>query len=99
MLNDLKWHHVTFIHDNSQISKENVIYNNTDLGPEIQNPYSGYGNNNTNNFANQPFYIGSRAGSAYFAPMKVGQVLIYNRALTQSEMIQNFNAHKSRYGL
>jgi hypothetical protein len=24
---------------------------------------------------------------------------IYNRALTQSEVIQNFNAHKSRYGL
>lgn len=30
---------------------------------------------------------------------KIYTASIYNRALTQSEVIQNFNAHKSRYGL
>jgi hypothetical protein len=29
----------------------------------------------------------------------IGQVLIYNRALTSSELVQNFNAVKSRYGV
>jgi hypothetical protein len=29
----------------------------------------------------------------------ISNAQIYNRALTQSEIIQNFNAHKSRYGL
>ena len=29
----------------------------------------------------------------------ISNAQIYNRALTQSEVIQNFNAHKSRYGL
>jgi hypothetical protein len=29
----------------------------------------------------------------------ISLLLIHNRALTQSEVIQNFNAHKSRYGL
>jgi hypothetical protein len=29
----------------------------------------------------------------------IGQVLIYNRALTSSELAQNFNAVKSRYGV
>ena len=30
---------------------------------------------------------------------KIGEVSVYNRALTQSEVLQNFNRSKSRYGL
>jgi hypothetical protein len=29
----------------------------------------------------------------------IGQVLIYNRALTPGELLQNFNATRSRYGI
>lgn len=29
----------------------------------------------------------------------IGQVLIYNRALTQSELVQNFNSVRTRYGI
>jgi hypothetical protein len=29
----------------------------------------------------------------------IGQVLIYNRALNQAELAQNFNATRSRYGV
>jgi hypothetical protein len=37
--------------------------------------------------------------SSYYMNRDLYNTLIYNRALTQSEVIQNFNAHKSRYGL
>ena len=37
-------------------------------------------------------------GSAFFGG-DIYQVRIYNRALSSSEILQNFNAHKSRYGL
>lgn len=32
-------------------------------------------------------------------PGKIAQCLVYNRALTATEIAQNFNAHKGRYGL
>jgi hypothetical protein len=32
-------------------------------------------------------------------PGKIAQCLIYNRALTATEIAQNFNAHRSRYGI
>jgi len=31
--------------------------------------------------------------------MKLGQVLLYDRALTQEEITQNYNATKGRFGL
>jgi len=37
--------------------------------------------------------------SSYYMNRDLYNTLIYNRALTESEVIQNFNAHKSRYGL
>lgn len=32
-------------------------------------------------------------------PGKIAQCLVYNRALTATEIVQNFNAHRSRYGI
>lgn len=32
-------------------------------------------------------------------PGKIAQCLVYNRALTATEIAQNFNAHRSRYGI
>jgi hypothetical protein len=50
------------------------------------------------------FYIGSYASSdgqspLYFFKGNVGQALMYNRALTASEVTTNFNLLKSRFGL
>lgn len=50
------------------------------------------------------FYIGSYASSdgqspLYFFKGNVGQALMYNRALTASEVTTNFNVLKSRFGL
>ena len=43
-----------------------------------------------------------RVGTGYAGAVQVGSVgavMCYNRMLTDAEIKQNFNAHKSRYGL
>jgi len=56
--------------------------------------YSG-GNHTWNNNLN--FTIAMIAG--YHTNMKAGAVHVYNRALTESEILQNYNAQKSRFNL
>ena len=41
----------------------------------------------------------SRYSNSETLPGKLGVVLVYNRKLTQAEMLQNFNAYRNRYGL
>jgi len=38
-------------------------------------------------------------GSAGYFPGQIGQCLIYNRALSASEIAQNFNEMRSQYGI
>jgi hypothetical protein len=50
------------------------------------------------------FYIGSYGSSdgqspLYFFKGNIGQALIYNRGLTATEVTNNFNALKTRFGL
>jgi hypothetical protein len=100
ILNDLNWHNFASIHDTSEVSKENLIYNNSIIGSEIQNPVSGYSGNNTNNFASgQQLFFGSRAGSTAFANFKVASIMFYNRRLTEQELKTNFEATRGRYGI
>jgi hypothetical protein len=54
---------------------------------------------NTTNFRNDYFYIGSRAGTTSFVTGNIAGFLVYNRPLTASEVSQNFNALKNRYGI
>ena len=45
------------------------------------------------------YWIGGNPwGNSYFYG-KIGRVEIYNRALSATEISQNFNAHRSRYGI
>jgi hypothetical protein len=50
---------------------------------------------------NGPFYIGVRNPTTdqRFFDGRIGAVQIYNRALTQQEVTQNFNALRGRYGI
>ncbi len=50
--------------------------------------------NNLNNF-----FIGAEANANQYAACNIAQSLVYNRALTASEILQNYNATKRRYGL
>lgn len=43
--------------------------------------------------------IGSATGASEFAPGQVGFWLMYNAVLTPAQILQNYNAFKTRYGL
>jgi hypothetical protein len=45
------------------------------------------------------FVIGQYAGGSYNLNGNIGNVLYYNKALSASEVLQNFNALKGRYGV
>lgn len=55
----------------------------------------------TKNTTNRDTFIGknTQGGWGAFYKMNISQVQIYNRALTASEILQNYNATKSRYGI
>ena len=46
-----------------------------------------------------PIKIGTREDGATYMNGNISQVQIYNRALTQQEILQNYNATKGRFGL
>ena len=101
------WKHYVFVMtpyvSNTGITTENKIYiNYSDQGTLVNNRV-GYGNSNNRGFAGGRFKInGNSCGgysNDYKLNMDVGTVRIYNRELTSSEVTQNFNATKGRYGI
>jgi hypothetical protein len=78
------------------------------LGMRFKNDgtLSGYFNGGNKNTVNKTigslttgdFLIGYDKGSAYGGG-NIGTVLLYNRALTDNEILQNYNATKGRFGL
>jgi hypothetical protein len=79
------WYNITFIGNNSSIYLNSVKLQ--------ESAYSA-------NFIQQGFIIGANH-SAYSEVMRgnISVVQIYNRALSDAEIKQNFNATKSRFGL
>jgi len=60
----------------------------------------GTSNSNSQAQTTQNLSINSYPGGSYVASdKKIGNTLIYNRALTDSEVLQNYNATKGRFGL
>jgi hypothetical protein len=53
----------------------------------------------TKNTTNRPTYIGinSQGGWGAYYAMNIAQAQIYNRALSATEVLQNYNATKSRF--
>ena len=55
---------------------------------------------NTNSISITDFEIGNTIKlTTRQSDGKIGDILVYNRALTQEEILQNYNATKGRYGL
>ncbi len=86
-INDNNWHYVVGVYNGSSV----IAYDNAVAGPS--SPWS---------FGSSPssssLQIGSRGGSGYFAG-QISNVRIYNKALSQSDIDQNFNASRGRYGI
>jgi hypothetical protein len=48
---------------------------------------------------NPPFVLGNFPGQNFFFPGSIAISQVYNRALSDSEVLQNYNATKNRFGL
>ena len=92
------WHHVCVTYDSSAGLNGTSIgyYNGLNVNIAIQlfgsvtGKYVGSMNNIT---------IGTGFNLSRFFSGNISQTMIYNRALTPSEILQNYNSTKSRYGL
>ncbi len=62
-------------------------------GTSVLNTVYNISNNSYN------LFIGAEANAGQYAACNIAQALVYNRALSAAEILQNYNATKRRYGL
>lgn len=83
------WHHYVALFDKSQLGVNEVnLYIDGVLQTAVARPASY---NNTNNFGNDSFYMGMRAGSQSPVTAKIDDFRIYNRALSATEAKALYN--------
>ena len=88
-LTDGQWHYLVSIRSGTT----HTLY-----GDGITNTVSGTVSGTA--LSNIPFGIGSwYDGSAQYFNGQIGQVQVYNRALSADEVLENFNAMRGRYGI
>lgn len=81
------WYHIVDTYDGNTVN----IYINGILVDTIS-PITF----TTNSF---PLYIGSNGGTNYYLHGKIAKTMLYNKELTSTEVLQNYNATKGRFGL
>lgn len=89
-LNDNQWHHVVGTYDRTTTTAR--IY----VDGVLRNTNNAITTGPTTN--TQPLLIGSRSGASGFGGT-IPVVKIYNRVLSATEVLQNFNALRGRYGI
>ena len=93
-----KWHHAAITYNggsNSSVTYYNGI--NTNLSRTTAGSPTGFLGTMNNLRIGQGFSLASYTQRGYDG--KIAIVKIYNKALSANEILQNFNATKSRYGL
>jgi hypothetical protein len=90
-LADNKWHQVTQTYDGTNAR----VYVDGDLKINDSSTFSG----NLRNTSNKQINIGRWRGSGIFQDGNISSVKVYNRALTEQEIQQNFNALRSRFSI
>jgi hypothetical protein len=89
------WYQVVGVWTNVASNSISLYINGSLIG---SNSHSFVGIKNTTS----PLYIGSFGDGSVFGQWlngRMGVVRMYNKSLTGSEILQNFNADKSKYGL
>ena len=93
LVNTGEWKYLTQTYDGSAINGATKIYLNevfvvsNNRSPDIQVGKTLIGG------------IGTSTVNYFFGPGKIAAAQIYNRELTQPEIIQNYNNTKARFGL
>ncbi len=88
------WTHVTYVWKNVATNSLEAYINGVSAGT-VSHSFSSILNTSAN------LYIGSYNGGEYTQYMngRIGITRLYNAALTSAEVLQNYNADKSKYGL
>jgi hypothetical protein len=84
------WYFVTFVREGNNVTSGYKAY--------LNGSFSGSANTGTWS-SSDPIILGGRTDIAQYLNGNISNVQIYNRALSASEVAQNFNALKGRYGL
>ena len=91
------WHHLVVVYDYSQAAANSVtFYVDGILQTSLSQPYSS---NNSAKFGNFPVYLFSRGGTSEFSAGQIGDLQIYNRALSASDVQTLFNSIAADYTL
>ena len=97
-VNNNNWHLFTATTDRSlNAADQNLIYIDDNAANKVN--VTNLTNDNSGNFTSHKLYISARAGSSLYFNGAIAQVLIYNRVLTATEIEQNYNVVKLKYGL
>jgi hypothetical protein len=95
--NDNVWREATFVMNGATVSNWKLYINGVQVGATLEggsvSTISGSGIGNT-----VPLTIGYRTFGNYFSG-QIGRVLIYKKALSDSEIAQNFNSIRDRYNV
>jgi len=86
-----KWYHVV---GTSQGTNNHILYLN---GVQVQTSSTSVSVSPTSDSAR--YTVGSNNGIANFHNGYIANVKLYNRALSAEEVLQNFNAHRGRFGI
>ena len=87
-VNDGNWKHIAFIADGSN----SYIYINSSLDQTGSTKVKGSANTST-------FTFGARDGGSFAFDGNLSLIQVYNRALSASDVLQNYQAQKGRFGL
>lgn len=85
-----QWHHVVATYD----GRYKKVYVNGTLASNIEINYGRLTYNNTGQA-----FIGVYGGGGYRYNGKISKLMVYNRAWTETEILNDYNGSKSRYGL
>jgi hypothetical protein len=95
--NDNVWREATFVMNGATVANWKLYINGVQVSASLEqssvSTISGSGISN-----NIPLTIGYRSAGSYFSG-QIGRVLIYKKALSNSEVAQNFNSIRDRYNV
>ena len=93
--NTATFQHYTTIHNFAAAgASETLVYINGAFADD------SYGTtDNTSTFGDDYLYLWSRGGSSAWSTNSLGFLQIYNRILSAKEILQNYNATRTRFGL
>ena len=91
-----QWYNIAVTYDGSVTTC--TIYVNGSQDGQITNAFSSLYSSVANGVTTPNINIGTRSGANY-TNGSYGNVFVYSRALSASEVLQNYNAQKGRFGL